>query len=53
MSNQNADFSLAAKLVYLGENESTALMDNAGEGTSGIGLWEGKSNKRNHSLAFA
>lgn len=39
-------FSLAGKLVYLGENESTALMDNAGEGTPGTGLWEGKSEQK-------
>lgn len=30
------------KTCLFGEDESTTLMDNAGEGTPGAGLWEGK-----------
>lgn len=30
------------KTCLFGENESTALMDNAGEGTPGASLWEGR-----------
>lgn len=32
--------------LFGGKNESTALMDNAGEGTPGTGLWEGKSEQK-------
>lgn len=39
-------FSLAGKLVYLGKNESTELMDTAGEGTPGMSLWEGKPEQK-------